>query len=317
MLTTTIHTQESLIQTLDEFHQQLIAQPDGHIVRQIIVELSSIQNQVNEDSWLQIAAVVRQHTLWQLLWHHDPFTKRAFDKPRGYPGDAVMLDYMYFGLTNTYQHPNAITSLGKIIFRETIGSPSGDAARNRKQILADYVDATAERVEQPTILSVACGHLREAAISRAFQQGKIGCWYALDQDRQSLADLQKTYGADSPIVPIEASIRDLIMGTTQQPPADFVYAAGLYDYLDEPKAMRLLQTLFALVKPGGQLLIANFASDSGERAYMESIMDWWLTYRTEANMNRLATALPAPEVGQVDVFRDATERVIYLIVNKL
>ena len=43
------------------------------------------------------AAVGRQiltHPLGELL-HRDPFTRRGFDKPRGYAGDAVLIDYLY------------------------------------------------------------------------------------------------------------------------------------------------------------------------------------------------------------------------------
>lgn len=38
------------------------------------------------------------------LLHQDPFTYRAFSKPRGYAGDAVMTDYIY-GLGSLPRRP--------------------------------------------------------------------------------------------------------------------------------------------------------------------------------------------------------------------
>ena len=40
------------------------------------------------------AGACLNHPIRDLL-HQDPFTYRAFAKPRGYAGDAVMMDYIY------------------------------------------------------------------------------------------------------------------------------------------------------------------------------------------------------------------------------
>src|SRR6185436_14902071 len=44
-------------------------------------------------AWGSYAATCRHHPICGLL-HQDPFTYRAFSKPRGYAGDAVMMDYI-------------------------------------------------------------------------------------------------------------------------------------------------------------------------------------------------------------------------------
>jgi hypothetical protein len=70
---------------------------------------------------------------------------------------------------------------------------------------------------------------------------------------------------------------------------------GSYDYLNDKVATRLLQALFGLLKKGGKIWIANFLPDIPDRAFMESIMDWWLVYRTPEQMRQLAE--PCGRVG--------------------
>src|SRR5215472_7964608 len=57
--------------------------------------LNGMRPYVSESTWKQFATKeCRQHPLMQLL-QHDPLTYRAFSKPRGYAGDAVMMDMVY------------------------------------------------------------------------------------------------------------------------------------------------------------------------------------------------------------------------------
>src|SRR5262245_3385575 len=43
--------------------------------------------------WPSYAKACLDHSIRDLL-HQDPFTYRAYSKPRGYAGDAVMMDYI-------------------------------------------------------------------------------------------------------------------------------------------------------------------------------------------------------------------------------
>ena len=45
-------------------------------------------------TWKSLQPAALRHPLRDVL-HSDPFTRWAFEKPRGYPGDAVLLDYTY------------------------------------------------------------------------------------------------------------------------------------------------------------------------------------------------------------------------------
>ena len=75
------------------------------------------------ETWAPYARACLDHPVRNLL-HQDPFTYRAFPKPRGYAGDAVMMDYIY-GLGEATEAAREATPLGRAIFNtwaEAFGS---------------------------------------------------------------------------------------------------------------------------------------------------------------------------------------------------
>jgi hypothetical protein len=72
---------------------------------------------------------------------------------------------------------------------------------------------------------------------------------------------------------------------------DFIYSAGLYDYLSEDTAVRLTSKLASMLKPGGRLLIANMMPSLPSAGYMEAVMDWWLIYRTTQELKSLSAGV--------------------------
>jgi hypothetical protein len=255
----------------------------------------------------------RTHPLYARL-AADPFTRRCRDKPRGYPGDAVMLDYIYEGLT--YTERESVTEEGQRIFAMTAGSSaSATAVRLRRTILARELDAVAARRPGGRVLSVACGHLREAALSPSVRAGRLGEIVALDQDPESLREV--TRSAYGPCVrPLAASVSSLMKGGIDLGSFDLIYAAGLYDYLDQAAASRLTARLFACLSPGGRLLIGNFRVGFATQSYMEAFMDWRLITRTPDAMSAWFDALPAGQLQALELSTDPTRCVIYAAATR-
>ena len=69
---------------------------------------------------------------------------------------------------------------------------------------------------------------------------------------------------------------------------DLVWSAGLFDYLDDKAFKVLLRRLLKAVRPGGCLIAGNFSTRHSSRAYMEVIGEWYLHYRDEVDLHRLA-----------------------------
>lgn len=159
------------------------------------------------------------------------------------------------------------------------------------------------------MLSVAAGHMRELDTVPIRPRDAVT---AIDQDGASLAAIARSHPS---VRTRRIDVRRLVVGGgADTPPADFVYTAGLLDYLDERTATRTLRCLWDMTAPGGTLLVGNFAPYPVMKGFMELVCDWHLICRDESDMERIgrsATEHDAPAQG-LSTYRDAQGEVIYL-----
>ncbi|MEY4980621.1 MAG: hypothetical protein RLZZ352_2891 [Pseudomonadota bacterium] len=242
-----------------------------------------------------------------------PFTRRCHDKPRGYAGDAVMMDLIY-GMG----HDASLDSVAEELLRATTATAAPRAVRWRRRHLAQVLDTVCERTwGQARILSVACGHLREAALSKGIREHGFKTLIALDQDTESLAQVGRDWGGHG--VHLDPrSVRDLLGGRSPvaAQPMDLIYTAGLYDYLGDAAATLLTQRLYEALAPGGTLLIANFMPGLPELGYMEGLMDWWLVYRDDQQMRKLTASLPASAQASLRQYHDPEHHISFLTLTR-
>jgi hypothetical protein len=157
--------------------------------------------------------------------------------------------------------------------------------------------------------------LREAELCKALNQGSMGRFVALDADAASLKEVAANYGGKG-VETVHGSVRHILARKLKLGSFDFVYAAGLYDYLADNVARALTARMFEMTRPGGQVMIANFAPQIWDRAYMEAFMDWRLIYRTEEEMGALMGDIDPAEVESHQVYSDPDGSVVYLMVYK-
>jgi extracellular factor (EF) 3-hydroxypalmitic acid methyl ester biosynthesis protein len=271
-------------------------------------ELGRLRSDLSAGEWLEIRERFGRHPMRGLL-HLSPLSRRAYEKPRGYAGDAVMLDYIY----DHEKALPAISTLGQRVLRWETATVSSRSVRNRRKILARALDTAGGNCVAPRVLSVACGHLREAQDSMAVRSGRIGELLAFDQDEESLSVIRNSQ-RNAAIRCIRGSVRDILRENACFPGMDLVYSAGLYDYLNLRTAQRLTSLLYSMVRPGGTLLVANFAPNLADIAYMEICMDWDLIYRDESDILEVAAELPW-DAGR-RVFRDEDANIVFLEVRR-
>lgn len=276
----------------------------------LLAGLTRVRQSTPVDAWRALCeGQIRRHPILDLV-HQAPFTRRAFTKPRGYPGDAVTLDYIY-GLERLGPVPDVVRDLYAWEFQ----THSCRSVRARKALLAEQIDLAGSRTPRPRILSLACGHLREAREATLLLDRGAGAFFAVDQDADSLATVSselKTYGVDA----VHGSVRGVLARKVAYQDIDLAYAAGLYDYLAEPLAVQLTAKLFAMLRSGGQLLIPNFNPSLRDIGYLEAFMDWWLLYRDEDDMNRLLAAIPENEIAGARQFRDRHGNITVLEITR-
>jgi len=209
-----------------------------------------------------------------------PITARCRAKPRGYSGDAVVMDYIY-GLGSEVDGPQP-DEVSEALLRHNTDMPAARAVRFRRKLFAGMMDdACLRRGGNADILSVASGHFREVALSTEVAKGSFHTVTAFDHDAKSLAVIDRDYKACG-ITAIQGKVSELISETVRfDQDFDLILCGGLYDYLNDTTARKLTRSLFLKLKSGGKLQIANFLPDLPDSGYMEGAMDWWLIYRTE------------------------------------
>lgn len=285
-------------------------------VRGLIESLGSLKADLGPEAWAEVAVpAARDHALAGLIFDC-PLTHHSYTRPRGYPGDAGLLDLIY-------RHDDAApvlaasTGVGRAVFDFTITVAACEAVRRRRETLARTIDAVAAARPGAEMLAIACGHLREAELSAALAAGEVGRFVATDQDAGSLEVVEDYAGSVSSAIETRAlSVRDFIAGRHGLGSFDLVYAAGLYDYLDDRVAARLTRKLFGLLKPGGRLLVANFLTGIWEVPYMEAYMDWHLLYRSQTQIRAFAGEISDLDIARTTYFEDDTGCIGYLELER-
>ena len=290
----------------------------GHEPREIIHRVAAALHETREkyhsSVWKELIDLAQNHAVSDCFLQ-DPFTRWSFEKPRGYSGDAQLLDFIY-------EHPSVASEIasaspvGAALYEYTKNASSSVAVRERRDILTRYVDEIAQaRGPETEILTVAAGHLREANASVALKSGGIKRWVALDQDPLSIGAITRDFGGTC-VEAIDGSVRGLLARHHKLGSFDFVYAAGLYDYLVDKVAIKLTQRCLDMVKPGGTFLFANFSEDIGVDGYMESFMNWALLLRTKADMWKIITESVDPATVEANVFLGENHNVVYGVIRK-
>jgi extracellular factor (EF) 3-hydroxypalmitic acid methyl ester biosynthesis protein len=265
--------------------------------------LTEYRLKLTDSDWsTQVLAACKNHPLATLL-QEDPYTRRAIEKPRGYSGDAVMMDYVYF-----QKPPIDCSEQGKRIFLAVTASPNGASVRWRREHIASLIDAEALRRSNFSVLSVACGHCREYLLLKSETRNKLKRFLALDQDAESINVISDNLN----ITPLRMSAKNLANDQSLQG-FDLVYSAGLFDYLSDKSAIALSNILLDRAASGGTVLIANFTPDNWGRGYMDAFMNWQLILRTKNDMRRL---IPNARVASSYLYYDPYRNVIYLKMTK-
>ena len=295
---------------LDAAHEKLLSGKAREGMQELMPALRQLKQSEDPVAWDEFCRrEFLEHPLKQLIWQ-DPFTRHAFEKPRGYPGDAGLLDYIY-----DCAPPPDTTELGREIFRSTTEAPASCSVRARRDVLAKIIDDVAAEVPGARMLSIACGHLREAALSRAINEDRVSDFIAADQDPTSLAEVQARFGHKG-VRTVQASVRGILAEKVKFQGLHLAYAAGLYDYLADRVAAKLTRLMFDMLAPGGRLLVANFAPNLRDIGYMETYMGWNLIYRTPDQMNALAGDIPVDAFSERRVFWDEPGNILFLEVRK-
>lgn len=244
-----------------------------------------------------------------------PFVYRTFAKPLGYAGDYQMVNQI---LGDPRQGPSTYFELVNHMFLQ---AGVAQAHRNRVDILqARLQDLCAQARlsgRRLRVLNVGCGPAAELQrlVSDSLDLDRLEVVLmdfseeTLEHARQRIEEAAQAAGHIAPRITLRhESVHHLLKRSAQdevvleQDQFDYIYCAGLFDYLADKACSRLISYFESRLKPGGRLLVTNVHSQNPERFWMEHFMEWYLIYRDEAALQRLFPArLPV-----VRTYTDAT-----------
>ncbi|MCU0633625.1 MAG: class I SAM-dependent methyltransferase [Gemmatimonadaceae bacterium] len=271
----------------------------------LVDRLWRVRADAEASDWRAAASGIRRHPVMRPLLE-DPYLDGALHKPRGYPGDAATLDFVY----RRRPLADTVSATGRRVHAVTTGVQIADAVRTRCRAMAAEIARVAAARPTARVVSVGCGHMRELHDVPPPLLATVEL-VGIDQDVHSLEALAALHHRR--VRPLATAVRDLVASRARVPDADLIYVSGLFDYLPDPVAQMLTVTLARALRPGGCLLIANLAPVNEEIAFMEAITDWWMIYRDRWQMSTLTHGLDGEgfdaEVGEIADGRVAVLRV--------
>ena len=267
----------------------------GHVYEEmdhLVGSLAHLRRRAHPEQWDEFCRISCVSHPVRFLVHQDPLTERAFFKPRGYPGDAVLLD-LFYGEDGVQPYIEEATPLGQEIYSYTSAGMAATALRRRKEVLASMIDQVSDTERETHIMTIGCGHLREAGLSMAVRERRIDRFLAVDRDSDCLRVVREKWG-----------------------PFGVETAAGPYDLMPRPAAIRLTNALFEATRPGGLLLVTNFLEGIKDVGYMDAFMDWRIHHRDAAEMFALTSGLPEAELSDRRTFAEETGGIVFLAVRR-
>jgi extracellular factor (EF) 3-hydroxypalmitic acid methyl ester biosynthesis protein len=224
-----------------------------------------------------------------------PFMHRTYEKPLGYAGDYEMVSMM---TRNPFEGGSFYAKILNAFFLNT---PPVVAHRNRLDYLTRSLIAEVYRVKQrrrkARVFNLGCGPAVEIqrflAKATANQNAEFTLLDFNDetvaQTQLKLNQLISEHGSGSTIQVIKKSVMQLLRSRSQFEDShyDLVYCAGLFDYLQDPVCIKLVELFYELAAPGGLVLVTNVDASNPSRGWMECMVDWHLVYRNARQMNGL------------------------------
>jgi extracellular factor (EF) 3-hydroxypalmitic acid methyl ester biosynthesis protein len=256
-----------------------------------------------------------------------PFAHRAVTKPMGYAGD--------YGIVNMIlDDPHQGDSLyAKILHRWFVAQPPAVAHRNRvKYLTARLHEETLRALRSPgkkmRAYNVGAGPAKELQDFMAQHPcSDLGVFTLVDFNEETLVHAKKVLTASrdknkrrTHLEFTKKSVAQILRGEgkiknrTVAQQYEFVYCAGLFDYLTDAVCQEFMDVLYDMVAPGGLLVVTNVDAGNPIKHWLGYVLEWHLIYRTSAEMLALRPARASAE--ETRVVSDPTGVNVYLEVRK-
>ena len=244
------------------------------------------------------------------------FMNRARTWPRGYAGDFETIE-------GVYRNTPLSAGVGYYLDRYFLATTLPSAVRHRKDFLRSLLDREMSGRVSAKFLDLACGSCREL-VELAPQIRTSGAQVTcvdFDADALNFA-LNRMVSAGVPqeqmifrrynalkMIKRDRNIKEFGM-------QDVIYSVGFFDYLQDEALIPLLSSLYALLNPGGVLIM----SFKDSRRYRAEEYHWFVNWdgflqRTEEDSREVLVRADIP-LDQVTSARDNSGVILFFSAIK-
>jgi extracellular factor (EF) 3-hydroxypalmitic acid methyl ester biosynthesis protein len=249
-------------------------------------------------------------------WEHDPeaikrkqvefrqrtdqsFTKsffmhRARTWPQGYPGDYEIIE-------KAYNNQPLSAGLGQLFDQYFLSTTLANGIRYRRALMREILAEEMLARRAARVLNIGCGPCRELVELAPVIQQTRSHFTCLDFDAEALA-----YSADRMLA---CGLQDLVefrqynalrMINAERNVREFgrfdvIYTIGLLDYLTDDVLVRIINSLYSTLQPGGVFIAVFKDSDRYDTIDYHWLVDWsGFFQRTRHDSWRLIEAAGIP-----------------------
>ncbi|MCM8824483.1 MAG: PilZ domain-containing protein [Candidatus Omnitrophica bacterium] len=257
---------EDLEKKLEQLNTQFLLK--GHCIEELLSDKKNMEKV--KDNFRELVGT------WA---YKSVIMKRAFEKPRGYPGDYRMLEIVY-------DNKPISKNIGVYFDNYFLKNPYAVAVRIRKdrlrEILLSFFNET--KLSKVNILNIACGSCREIRELLPSLKTKSSIVFScLDWDEEALGFSEATL---SPIKPknvefkfIKEDVMNLIKNEStilSLGKQDLIYSIGLIDYLPDRILKKLIYALYQLLEKDGKLILTH---KNREKTFPPIPPDWFCDWK--------------------------------------
>jgi len=227
-----------------------------------------------------------------------PFVYRTFHKPLGYAGDYEMVNMI---LREPHEGATLFAKLVNALFLQ---NPPAQAHRNRilhlRKRLAEEAGRAKAQGRRLRVFNLGCGPAREVQLFLAedplsdFVDFTLGDFNSetLNYAKGLLEDLRARHQRTTGLEFVERSVHQMLKEALRPTDSgaagyDFLYCAGLFDYVSDRVCKRLCEVFYRMLSPGGLLMVTNVDASRPFRHSMDYLLEWHLIFRSRDQMRML------------------------------
>lgn len=257
-------------------------------LKELLTHLRNIRVHLSDSDEAHVRSFFKTNIL--KFAHQSPFCRYAYEKPRGYPGDFMMMEMIWNGIIESgTQRYLGDTKTGQLLNAFTLDLDICKANILRTNSFKEFI---LQSPPNSKIASLGSGSILEVETAKrdlAYSGRHISLY---DQDEGALEY------AESKIVSEKISyslnqgnlLKTIIKGLSDK--YDYIYSSGLFDYFSTKDSKRLLGHVWKNINPGGGLLVSNVSDHNPSQLWMELVGDWYLVNKSEKELVSIVEDLP-------------------------